>query len=154
MEEQTIWQDTPSWVSVWHWIFLVLLLGMLSMIISPLSCLFAILVAIVIWIDLKIQVYRLTSQRLFFTKGLFHNKKRFVELYRIKRFTLIQPWYYKPFDIADIKLKMLSKNDKPIILKAIHNATEVTEIIRKYTELNRDKKRVREQDFETWDLKN
>ncbi len=61
-------------------------------------------------------------------------------------------WVLK--ELSNITLCTSCPADPNVELLAIHNAIALRDEIRKYAELARDKKRVREVDLEFWDLKN
>ena len=71
-----------------------------------------------------------------------------IELYRIKDSTVDNPFILRILGLGNIRLITSDKSTPVITIPAIKDAREVRETIRKRVEYLRDKKRVREVDYE------
>ncbi len=154
MDERKIWESSPSQVMNWSTYGMCILVGFLVIGSAPGFIIFPIVYAGWKWYELNQTRYELTSERFFYKSGLMTKEERSVELYRIKEFLIEQPWYLKIFNLSHITLCTSNPLDLNVELYGIHNAEALRDEIRKYAELARDKKRVREIDFENWDMKN
>ena len=136
--EQELWEASPSLIS--HiWTFAICI---------ALSCLI-VPAFLGIWkfLQLKCTRYQLTTQRLCISEGVFNRQHSDVELYRVKDVSVKQPWYTRPFRIANINLITSDRLEKDIVLLGIRDAVRVHEVIREHVELTRDLKRVAEIDL-------
>jgi len=71
-----------------------------------------------------------------------------VELYRVKDTRIVRPIWLRVFDLGNIELETSDRTHPKPVLTAIGDAIEVREHLRKYVEILRDEKRVREVDFD------
>jgi uncharacterized membrane protein YdbT with pleckstrin-like domain len=106
--------------------------------------------AYMIWryLVVRTQVFELTSERLRVTSGVINQKIDEIELYRVKDSQMIRPWWMRLTGLASIVLETSDRTMHKLEIPAIHGGVEVREILRKKVELQRDRKRVREMDFD------
>ncbi|MGL5020309.1 MAG: PH domain-containing protein [Luteolibacter sp.] len=106
--------------------------------------------AYMVWryLVVRTQVFELTNERLRVTHGVINQKIDEVELYRVKDSMLVRPWWMRLTGLATIVLETSDRTMSALEFPAIHGGAEVREILRKQVELERDRKRVREMDFE------
>jgi uncharacterized membrane protein YdbT with pleckstrin-like domain len=141
-EEAIVWSGTPSQVTN---LLDFIVLGLISVFIYtiPLTALWA------LWKFLitNSQKYELTTQRLKITEGILSQKIDELELYRVTDIRFEQSFFGRIFDLGDIILITTDKTSPKIAIKAITNAKELREKIRHLVDERRDKKHVREVDF-------
>lgn len=101
------------------------------------------------WIKTKCRVYELTTQRLLFTTGVFSKDSDTLELYRVKDIHREQPFWYRVFGLCNITLHTSDNTNPLVVLTAVPANAELQDLIRKYVELRRDVKGVKEVDFDS-----
>lgn len=97
---------------------------------------------------IRCQTYELTSQRLRITKGIFNQTSDEVELYRVKDVLLERKWWMRILNLGSLHLETSDRSLPNITIPAVSDATTLRETLRREVEIVRDKKRVRELDFE------
>lgn len=97
---------------------------------------------------LKSVVYEITTQRIKVKSGIFTVKLEEAELYRIKDSTFTQPFFYRLFSKGDIILNTSDRTTSVIHIKAIPDAENLREEIRRNVELRRQARGVRELDVD------
>ena len=104
----------------------------------------------IIWrfLQIKCQKYELTNERLRIISGVLNRRTDEVELYRVKDFTLNEPFLMRLFKLGDIFIESSDKTNPYIRIKALPRASEFKEQLRTCVEEIRQKKNVREVDFE------
>lgn len=157
-EENTLWKGSPSqWLNLWPFtaalalaigilvagaVFPLLLLPALAALLLPLG--------FVIWkfLVVRAQVFELTSERLRVTRGVINQQVDEIELYRVKDTLLLRPWWMRLTGLASIALETSDRSMPRLEIPALSGGMEMREILRKQVEAQRDKKRVREMDFD------
>ncbi len=99
------------------------------------------------YIENKNTIYELTNQRLKIRTGVLNKKINDLELYRIKDYTLEQPFYLRLFHLSNLKLDTSDKSQHNFIIPAIENGEELMDKIRELVESLRVEKNVREVEF-------
>lgn len=161
--EQVLWKGTPSQVLNLPALLLgILLAGVLSaaalltaVVTGPLApvviaaawiaCLFPWLCKAV---ATRFDNYELTNERLKHSRGVFSRTIEVLELYRVKDMRQELPLHLRIFGLSRILLETSDRTTPLVVLNAIHQGGEVADLIRRNVEEQRDKKRVREVDFE------
>lgn len=138
-EERSVWQGTPSQVVN---IGSFILLGLFFWLVIPL---FVILWK---WLVVKNTKYELTTERLRLRYGVFNKKTDELELYRVRDYKLDQPFFLRIFSLSNIVLTTSDKTHPRVVLEAITDGEELREKLRKYVEVCRTRKGVREVDIE------
>ena len=136
--ENLLWSGTPSQVTnlgtfvIWGILACTLVLAPVSLI-------------LIIWkyLEVKNQVYELTTQRLKMHSGVLSKKIEEIELYRVRDTQFEQPFFLRLFGLGNVILFTTDSTSPEIILPAIPNAQGVREQIRNAVEETRDSKRVR-----------
>lgn len=103
------------------------------------------------YLTLRCQVFELTSERLRLYEGVLNQEIGEVELYRVKDSNILRPFWLRVFGLSTIKLDTSDRTMPEVELKAIRDGMNVRELLRKQVELLRDRKRVREIDFDDAD---
>ncbi|MES2922335.1 MAG: PH domain-containing protein [Verrucomicrobiota bacterium] len=100
------------------------------------------------YLVVRTEVFELTSERLRFTRGIINQKIDEIELYRVKDSQMVRPWWMRLTGLATILLQTSDRTLPHLEIPAIRGGEEVRELLRKHVELERDRKRVRETDFD------
>lgn len=100
------------------------------------------------YLTLRCQVFELTSERLRLYEGVLNQEIGEVELYRVKDSNIFRPFWLRVFGLSTIMLDTSDRTMPTVELKAVSDGMNVRELIRKQVELLRDRKRVREIDFD------
>ena len=101
-----------------------------------------------LWLGTKLKVFELTSERIRIYEGILNQKINEVELYRVKDTSIEKPFWLRLFGLSNIVLQTSDRSTPEIEINAVRDGVELRERLRKQVELLRDKKRVREVDFE------
>lgn len=153
-EENLLWKGSPSqWLNIGP--FTVGLLVAAGILVA--GCFFPLAFAglvlplgYVIWnyLVVRAQVYELTSERLRFTRGVINQQVDEIELYRVKDSQLHRLWWMRLTGVATVALETSDRTMPNLRIPAIPDGMEMRELLRKQVEAQRDKKRVRELDFD------
>src|SRR5688572_16671211 len=100
------------------------------------------------WLVLRNTRYELTSERLKIRQGVLNKELDELELYRVRDHKLEQPFFLRIFSLGNITLRTADTSHPYIVLRAIHDGEHVLDLIRKYVEECRVKKRVLPLDLE------
>ncbi len=100
------------------------------------------------WISLRTTRYELSTERLTLYSGVFNKTTEVLELYRVKDYRVEQPFFLRLFGLGNLKLVTSDKSSPTVELPAIFQPQELRELARAQVEKCRDRKRVREIDFE------
>jgi uncharacterized membrane protein YdbT with pleckstrin-like domain len=134
-EERTLWEGHPSHVKDlgFHLVCWSLVIGI------PFS----------IWryLETRFCRYEVTSERIRVTTGVLSRRMDEIELYRVKDTTIDQPFFLRLFGLANLVVTTSDASTPTVVLKAIPDATSLRENLRGSVEKLRDRKRVREVDY-------
>jgi uncharacterized membrane protein YdbT with pleckstrin-like domain len=153
-EENTFWRGSPSqWLNLWPFTgALLLALGIAfgGLFFPPAFAAIALPLIYMIWkyLSVRTQVFELTSERLRVTQGIINQKIDEIELYRVKETQMIRTWWMRLTGLSSIILETSDRGMPTLTIPAVHGGAELREELRRQVELMRDKKRVREMDFE------
>jgi len=157
-EEKSFWKGSPSqWLNLWPFtgalfVALCILIGaILSGPFLPFGLIALVLpLGYMLWRYLLVrsQVFELTSERLRITSGVINQNIDEIELYRVKDSLMTRPWWMRLTGLASIVLETSDRSTPHLVIPALHGGVEFRELLRKNVELQRDRKRVRETDFD------
>jgi uncharacterized membrane protein YdbT with pleckstrin-like domain len=153
-EENTLWKGSPSqWLNIGPFsAALVLCAGIIiGGMFFPLAFIgLPLPLAYMVWkyLVVRTQVFELTSERLRITRGVINQHVDEIELYRVKDSLMVRKWWMRLTNLASIELQTSDRSMPELVIPAIHGGMEMREILRKQVESQRDKKRVREMDFD------
>ena len=158
-EENVIWKGRPSQLlNFWTFlscglIVIAIVVGAIMSGMLPIAALAVIPLAWALWkfLVVRCRIYELTSQRMRMYEGVFNQVIDEVELYRVKDTTIHRPFILRLFKLGNIELQTSDRTHQHIVMAAIPDGVTVREHIRDYVETVRDKKRVREVDFDNAD---
>lgn len=152
--ETTFWKGSPSqWLNIGHFGAALLLAVGISIVGVPFPPAFIGLLIPLIWIVwrylvVRCQTFELTNERLRVSKGVINQEIDEVELYRVKDILVVRKWWMRMAGLGTIHLDTSDRSMPKIDIHAIRDSLELRESLRKKVEAMRDKKRVREMDFD------
>ena len=97
------------------------------------------------------RVFEITTERIRITQGVINQHVDEIELYRVKDTQMIRTWWMRLTGLSSLFLDTSDRSTPKLTIPAISGGLEVRETLRKQVELQRDKKRVREMDFDDAD---
>lgn len=153
-QEQIIWEGSQSQVLNFG---IFISMGIISAIIIVLGVIFFIPAAAFAaaplvymfykWIVIRNHKYKVTTERIFYTTGIFSKKTEALELYRVRDVDMYEPFWQRMFKLGNISLTTSDKTTSNFLLKAVPNPAQLMNEIRKNVEHRRDVKRVRGVEF-------
>ena len=96
-------------------------------------------------------VYSFTDERFFVRTGFFRSEENEVRLYRVLDITWKQSFWQKLFGLGTIVLQTADRSSPIIELKNIKNSRRVKERLSELVEENREKKRVFNREYMSFD---
>ena len=139
MEEKNIWKGNPSqWTNFGTYLMCLLLFWLI------------IPVFIALWEFLIVKTWKIeiTDQRLIEEKGVLSKTTNELELFRVKDIRLEQPFFLRLVGLSNIILITSDRTHSIVRIPAIADGKNLREKLRVAVDARRDKKRVRETDFE------
>ncbi|MGJ8635175.1 MAG: PH domain-containing protein [Luteolibacter sp.] len=155
-EEPIFWKGSPSqWLNIGKFTLAILLaiaivVGGVLADFPPVFVALAIPLIWALWSYLKVrcQTFELTSERLRITKGIINQSIDEVELYRVKDMLVERKWWMRLTGLGNIHMETSDRSLPHVDIPAIKDCINLREALRKKVEAQRDKKRVREMDFD------
>ncbi len=154
MEEETLWQGARSQITNWG-VYLLALLLIAAAIVGGFFFPFAwaaiavpILWIVWVWLQTRSESFTLTTERLRLKKGVLNQVFDEVELYRVKDVTLSRSALQRLFGLGTVTMQTSDQGQENICIDSVRNSEELREQLRKQVEIIRDRKRVREVDFQ------
>jgi uncharacterized membrane protein YdbT with pleckstrin-like domain len=152
--ETTLWQGSPSqWLNIGH--HLIALLAAAAAVAGgiffpPAWALLVIPLGYIAWryLVVRCQRYQLTSERLRVTKGVLNQHIDEIELYRVKDIQMSRAFWMRLTGLSSLHLETSDRSLPLLVIPAVRGGTELREQLRKQVEELRDRKRVREMDFD------
>ena len=138
-EEKLLWSGGPSQVS--H-LTAYVLCGLFVWLIFPIVIVFW------KWFQIRATRYEVTSERVRIRHGLFNRKIKELELYRVKNYSLDQPFALRLASLGSIKLTTWDRSVSGLTLKAVPDSEALMDQIRLCVLECRDRMDVRDSDFE------
>ena len=154
VSEEVLWKGSPSQVLNLgkYLIALLLAIGIAigGLFVMPVWIALILPLGWMLWtfIETRSVRHELTTERIRMSAGVFNQQLDDVELYRVKDTSMERPFWYRMFGLSTLIIETSDRSQPRIEIKAIHNGDELRETLRKQVEFWRDKKRVREVDFE------
>lgn len=154
-EEISLWKGSPSqWLNLWTYLTALILIVAISVagfFTAGLALISLILpVGWMLWkyLSVRCRTFELTTERLKIQEGVINQHLDEVELYRVKDVLMLRPWWMRLTGLATLLLETSDRSLPSLTIPAIRNGLELRENLRQYVEIQRDKKRVRETDFD------
>jgi len=154
MSEEILWKGKPSQIlNIWKYLLTLLLataIGIGGAFFAPLWIALVIPLGWAIWIYLTIRcrVYELTSERVRLFNGVLNQRIDEIELYRVKDTTIERPFWLRILGLSTVILDTSDRSHPMVHIEAVRDAVNLRDTLRKQVEFWRDRKRVREVDFE------
>ncbi len=98
-------------------------------------------------LPLSFTKYKLTEEKLLINTGILATKEEEIQLYRIMDLTLSRTLLQRIFGVGTIHCCSADKTTPEFDIKNIKKSSEVKEILSKYIEIQRDKKRIGGREF-------
>ena len=92
--------------------------------------------------------YRVTTQRIVYSTGVFNRATEELELYRVKDIRLEEPFLLRMFGLGNVVMLTSDRTSPEFRIHAVKGASGLLDSIRKHVEMRRDEKRVRELDVD------
>lgn len=156
--ETTFWKGSPSqWLNIGHFSLALLLAAIVvasALFSGPAAPL--VLIALVLplvyavwrYLTVRCQTFELTTERLRITTGVINQNIDEVELYRVKDIVVNRKWWMRLTGLGNVHLETSDRSLPHFDIPAIRDCIGLREALRKKVEAMRDKKRVREMDFD------
>ena len=156
MAEETIWTGTSSQIKnagafIASGLALILIIGA-SLYFKSFPILLALPVPLCYaafrFLLISSRQYRLTSERLLITEGIFSKATDTLELYRVKDLRMVQPFLFRFFGLENVELLTSDKTDGDVVLDAVPKSAGLGDLCRNYVEACRKSKGTREVELE------
>ena len=153
-EETSFWKGSPSqWLNLGPYtVALLAAAGIVvgSIFFPPALIALVLPAGYMIWryLVVRTEVFELTTERLRISHGVINQTIDEIELYRVKDIQMERPWWMRLTGLASIMLETSDRSIPRLVIPAIRGGEGLREILRKNVELQRDRKRVRETDFD------
>lgn len=148
--EEVIWEGSQSQVLnfgifISMAIVLIVVVTLSLLFFAPAAVLGLIPLAYVLikWLVVKNHKYKITTERIFYTTGIFSKKTEAMELYRVRDVEMYEPFWQRMFKLGNIAITSSDKTTSNFLLKAVPKPAELMNNIRKSVEKRRDVKRIR-----------
>jgi uncharacterized membrane protein YdbT with pleckstrin-like domain len=155
-EETLVWRGTPSqWTNFGTYLFcLILTAGIVVAYFfvtqptpQPLILLGLILPAfwaLCRWIATACNRYEVTSERVKLTTGLLSRRTTEVELYRVRDYSVVEPFWLRLVGCGNVVLATSDRTTPQFVLHAVPHAARLKDQIRTHTERMRQRRGVRD----------
>jgi membrane protein YdbS with pleckstrin-like domain len=156
MTEETLWRGNRSQITnAGKYALCLLLLGgcvVVGFFPPAWFCWFGSIVPILwfawTWIATRAESFELTTERLRLKKGVLNQVFDEVELYRVKDISHSRSALQRMFGLGTVALLTSDRGQENILIDSVRQSDELREHLRKQVEIIRDRKRVREVDFQ------
>jgi len=160
-EETLVWRGTPSqWSNFGTYVFCLLLAGGVVaayFLVPPpatqplilLGLILPVLWALGRWIATRCNRYEVTSERVKLTTGLLSRQTSEVELYRVRDYTVVEPFWLRLVGCGDVVLVTADRTTSQFVLRAVPHAARLKDQIRTHTERMRMRRGVRDLEIDT-----
>ena len=157
-EEILIWRGNPShWLNFGAYFFCLVLaaavVGVYYLVVPPQPLIFLglaipLLWATARWIEVRSQVYEITSERIRVSTGLLSRTTTELELYRIRDYTVTEPLWLRIVGCGNIILQTADRTNPQVKITAVPNVNLLKDKIRANTERMRQLRGVRDLDID------
>lgn len=160
--ETPVWRGTPSqWTNFGAFFFCLLLAGgvVAAYVLAPLEftqrpfillgLTLPFLWALSRWIGTRCHRYEVTSQRVKVTTGLLSRHSTELELYRVRDYSIVEPFWLRVVGCGNIVLATSDRTTPQLTLRAVPRATWLKDQIRLHTERMRQRRGVRDLEIDS-----
>ena len=95
------------------------------------------------WVRNRCRRYQVTTERIHLRQGVFARKTDDLELYRIRDYTLDEPFFLRLFGLGNVVLSTDDQTSPNLVIRAVPQVGALRDQIRKHVELCRTRKGVR-----------
>jgi uncharacterized membrane protein YdbT with pleckstrin-like domain len=157
MAEETVWTGSTSQYKNLGTYVLCIVVALVIPIVCYLFKLPAIILLLVLvplvyafwkWLFLKSHSYRLTTERLLTTEGIFSKCTDTLELYRVKDIRMTQSVFERMVGMESVELLSSDLDTPELVLDFVPSSLKLQDKIREQVEACRVQKRTREVDLE------
>lgn len=157
--EQEHWKGSPSqWLNFWHYVFAAIVLvscffwgAAKSWPYAYIGCGVAVIYMAWRFLKLRCHSFVLSNERLGVASGVLNQHLDELELYRVKDVLMVRSWWMRLTGLATLTLVTSDRTTPVLVIPAVANGVELRELLRTFVEQQREKKRVRELDFDEID---
>jgi len=159
-EESLIWQGTPSqWTNFGTYLFCALLIAAIvyakfaytgqgsEFILVALAV--PLLWLLVRWIATRTHRYEITTERIKLTEGLLSKRTTELELYRVRDYSVVEPFWLRLVGCGNIVLLSADRTTPQIVLRAVPHAATLKDQIRTHTERQRQRRGSRDLEIDS-----
>jgi uncharacterized membrane protein YdbT with pleckstrin-like domain len=100
--------------------------------------------AIKSWLEIKSHKYKISTERLSESEGIFSRTTHELELFRVRDITFSEPFSLRMIGCGDIILNTTDKTTPIVVIHGVKDARAVMEILRRNVDIMRTRKGVRE----------
>lgn len=155
-EETLVWRGTPSqWTNFGTYFFCLLLAAAIvaGYYFAPAEyqtpLIFAGLAIPALWmlgryIATRCHRYEITSERVKITTGLLSRHSTELELYRVRDYSIVEPFWLRLVGCGNIVLQTSDRTTPQVVLRAVPHAQRLKDQIRTHTERMRQRRGVRD----------
>ena len=152
-EESPVWRGSPSqWTNFGAYFFSLVVAGfiiaayfltaagplVLLALVLPLGYIFA------RWLGTRSEVYEVTTERIRFSTGIFSRRGSELELYRVRDYTVVEPFLLRLVGRGDIVIESADRSTPVFVMHAVPGVNTLKDQIRTHTELMRQRRGVRD----------
>jgi uncharacterized membrane protein YdbT with pleckstrin-like domain len=160
-QETLVWRGTPSqWTNFSTYLFCLILaagVGAAYYFVTPPQPL--ILAGLIVpalwalcrWIATRCQRYEITSERVKVTTGLLSRRTQELELYRVRDYSIVEPFWLRLVGCGNIILVTADSTNPNFVLRAVPHAATLKDQIRTNTERMRQRRGVRSLEVDSGD---
>jgi uncharacterized membrane protein YdbT with pleckstrin-like domain len=162
-QETLVWRGTPSqWTNFGVYFFCLLLIaGIVAayyLVPMPdpmhqplilLGLIVPVLWALGRWIVTRCNRYEITSERVKVTTGLLSRHTSEIELYRVRDYSVIEPFWLRLVGCGDVVLVTADRMTPQFVLRAVPHAARLKDQIRTHTERMRQRRGVRDLEIDS-----
>jgi uncharacterized membrane protein YdbT with pleckstrin-like domain len=152
-EESLVWKGSPSqWTNFGVYLLCILLIagvvtGYFLTAVGPIvfyALAVPALLFLAFWVGTRTHVYQITTERVLETTGLLSKHTSELELYRVRDYTVDEPFWLRLVGCGNITLSSADKTTHELYLRAVPHAAELKDKIRTHTETMRQRRGVRD----------
>lgn len=132
--EQIIWKGSSS--QLIH-LGTYILCGLFCWLIVP------IFIAVGKWMQNRCRVYEVTTERIKVRQGVFSRRTEEVELYRVRDYSVEEPFKLRSFGLGNIVLTLMDTSSVRLAIEAVPEPQALRDQIRRQVEACRSRKGVR-----------
>lgn len=160
-EETPVWYGTPSqWTNFGVYVVCLLLAaGVIAayFLVNPATPEPLILLGLIVpvlwglgrWIGTSCHRYEITSERIKITTGLLSRRSSELELYRVRDYSVIEPFWLRLVGCGHIVLATSDRTNPQVVLHAVPHAARLKDQIRAHTEQMRQRRGVRDLEIDS-----